>query len=252
MLMSERSIIDFPKEYEASAIIANLAAHEILERLTLMTIKPKVILDLGCGTGLLTEKLREHYQDATVFGIDCDPRMIAFAKQNHGARAFCADVLSLPFPAHSIDMIIANFLLPWLPSLDAFFDECQRVMCPQALFMVTTLGEYSLQALPHDLKIVDMHDLGDAMLQKGLADPVLDVNQYTLSYRSASKMMHELKSSQLIPESFNGALQEECYDVNFEVIFAHAFASTTRANVTNEGISETRIPVSVLRNTFPR
>jgi len=43
----------------------------------------------------------------------------------------------------------------------------------------------------HDF--IDMHDIGDAMLRAGLADPVMDVENFTLTYPDAYQLMRELK-----------------------------------------------------------
>ena len=39
-----------------------------------------------------------------------------------------------------------------------------------------------------------MHDLGDAMLRAGLAEPVMDVELYTLTYPDVGGLMRDLKA----------------------------------------------------------
>lgn len=46
-------------------------------------LKPKVIIDLGCGTGLLMRELA--IEGRQVFGIDPAPAMLAYARRQPGA-----------------------------------------------------------------------------------------------------------------------------------------------------------------------
>jgi len=41
---------------------------------------------------------------------------------------------------------------------------------------------------------MDMHDIGDAMMRAGLADPVMDVENFTLTYADVYQLMRELKT----------------------------------------------------------
>jgi malonyl-CoA O-methyltransferase len=45
----------------------------------------------------------------------------------------------------------------------------------------------------HVSRFLDMHDVGDAMINAGLRDPVLDVGRYTLTYSEPRALLKELK-----------------------------------------------------------
>jgi malonyl-CoA O-methyltransferase len=46
----------------------------------------------------------------------------------------------------------------------------------------------------HVNRFIDMHDLGDALLRAGLAEPVLDVERFTLTYPEVRDLMRDLKA----------------------------------------------------------
>jgi malonyl-CoA O-methyltransferase len=46
----------------------------------------------------------------------------------------------------------------------------------------------------HVNRFIDMHDLGDAMVRAGLAEPVLDIRRFTLTYPDVMGLMRELKA----------------------------------------------------------
>ncbi|MDB9525506.1 methyltransferase domain-containing protein [Oscillatoria sp. CS-180] len=82
--------------------------------LNLLAPQPgEYVLDLGCGTGQLTQKIAD--QGASVIGIDADPTMIAEAQRQFPQLTFVvADArhFTLPSPA---DAIFSNAALHWIP-----------------------------------------------------------------------------------------------------------------------------------------
>ena len=75
------------------------------------------ILDLGCGTGQLTQQMAE--KGAVMLGIDADPAMIAQAQANYPHLSFkvaSADSFQLPEP---VDAVFSNAALHWVPQAEA-------------------------------------------------------------------------------------------------------------------------------------
>jgi len=107
-------------------------------------------------------------------------------------------------PDESFDIVFSNLMLPWCDDIDAVFAEVARVLAPRGLFTFTTLGPDTLMELraawravddsEHVHPFTDMHDLGDGLVRAGLAEPVLDVSRYTLTYPDADALMRDLKA----------------------------------------------------------
>lgn len=96
---------------------------------------PIRILDVGCGTGVFTERLATHYPQASIFGIDIDPGLVEHARQRcaqHGARVEIAqgDAFELPAPAESADLIVCRHLLQAIPEPEQVIAQCRRVLRP--------------------------------------------------------------------------------------------------------------------------
>lgn len=86
------------------------------------------ILDLGCGTGQLTEAIAE--RGATVIGIDADPAMIAEAQQQFPHLTFevgDARQFTLPTP---VDAIFSNATLHWVDDPVAAIQHMAAVLKP--------------------------------------------------------------------------------------------------------------------------
>ena len=76
--------------------IARRCGEELIERLTLLNLRPKAILDLGCGVGLESALLQEKFPDAVIVGADLIANDIpANARMTQGLCA--ADGAELPF-----------------------------------------------------------------------------------------------------------------------------------------------------------
>jgi malonyl-CoA O-methyltransferase len=78
------------------------------------------------------------------------------------------------------------------------------VLRPGGLLLFTTFGPATLHELraafaaadaaPHVGRFVDMHDIGDALLTTGFRDPVLEREDFTLTYSDALTLMRELRA----------------------------------------------------------
>lgn len=248
-----------PVEYEKAAIISREVAVGIFERLSLMTIKPQVIVDVGCGIGEVSRELATHYPDAKVLAVDCSEAMIAHAKKQQTTEHYaCASGECLPVADETVDLILAHLVLPWMleaVKIEVMFKEWRRALRPNGLLMMTTLGldtarvwqeQWPDQFVPH---CADMHDLGDALVKLGFADPVLDVDYYTLTYREKNKLFAELVATGMVnpteeEHDVNVFLHDGVYAVQYEVIHAHAFSKPK--NERQSAANEIKIPVSTL------
>ena len=193
--------------YDAAAVLQGEVRELLLERLGLTDLEPRVILDAGAGTGLASQALKRRYPKARVLAVDSAHRMLrAAAARGSWLRPLsrvCADAARLPLKDASIDLIFSNFMLPWSDP-DRVFAEFRRVLAPRGLLTFTTLGPDTLRELrsawasadssPRVHAFIDMHDLGDALVRSGFAEPVLDVERYTLEYADVSRLAADLKA----------------------------------------------------------
>jgi malonyl-CoA O-methyltransferase len=178
-----------------------------LERLDVVRLNPDVIVDLGAGTGHATRALQDRYRSAYVVALDISARMLEQArKQQRFFKRFgrmAADAHQLSLKAASVDLLFSNLMLQWCADPDRVFGELARVLKPHGLLTFTTLGPDSLRELRtawddrhvHVHRFLDMHDLGDALMRAGFAEPVMDTERLTVTYRDLDALFRELKGS---------------------------------------------------------
>src|SRR5256885_6268575 len=67
--------------YESAAGLQARVAAELLERLGVFAFDPRVVLDLGAGTGRVTRELKRRYRRALVIALDLAPGMLREARR---------------------------------------------------------------------------------------------------------------------------------------------------------------------------
>jgi malonyl-CoA O-methyltransferase len=193
---------------EAAAPFAEVRI-ELLSRIGFFGLTPRVVLDLGAGTGHSARALRRQFRGSLVLALDQSPAMLAVAaRRARWPRRFeriAGDACALPLRDGSCDLVFANLSLPWFAILDLALTEVRRVLAPHGLFLFSSLGPGTLRELreswaraddaPHVHDFVDMHDLGSALARAGFAEPVLDVEQYSLRYASLAALTAALRAT---------------------------------------------------------
>jgi malonyl-CoA O-methyltransferase len=210
--------------YDAGAALQREIGARMAERLDYVKLAPAAILDAGCGTGEAIGDLSIRYPDARVIAFDVAlPMVVAarnrirasrrtfrrllrpFASRGAAEPAFvCADINRLPFEGVSCDLVWSNLALQWVNDLPRAFAEFRRVLRVGGLLSFTTFGPDTLRELrsafagidgrTHTNRFVDMHDVGDMLVQAGFADPVMDMEYVTLTYESPKALLADLKS----------------------------------------------------------
>ncbi|KAB2387795.1 class I SAM-dependent methyltransferase [Actinomadura montaniterrae] len=91
----------------------------------------EVVVDVGCGTGIVTARLRG--DGRRVVGVDRAAGMLGFAVRRLGAgNAVLADAGCLPFADGSCDVVVTVWLLHLVgcEEADRILAECARVLRP--------------------------------------------------------------------------------------------------------------------------
>ena len=248
-------------DYDALAVLQREVGDRLLERLDLMRLEPTRILDVGAGTGGCTAALAERYPKAQVVALDLAPAMLGQARGRlsgwrrwrRGHGFVCGDAAALPLEAGSVDLLVSNLTLQWCPDLPATFAEFRRVLRPGGVALFSTFGPDTLKELRtawaavddevHVNRFEDMHNVGDALVQAGLAEPVMEREDLTLTYGDARDLMRDLKGIgahnvnagrrrgltgrrklQAMLEAYEGFRRDGVLPATYEVVYGHAWA----------------------------
>jgi ubiquinone/menaquinone biosynthesis C-methylase UbiE len=116
---------------------------------------PGRIVDLGCGTGQLTRRLRQEYPDAEIVGLDYSDGMLDQAAEriDGEAQLVQADAQQLPLRSATTDLVVCTESFHWYPDQAAAAAGLIEVLRPggqiliASIAAVTDLGEFAVRRL---------------------------------------------------------------------------------------------------------
>lgn len=108
------------------------------------------ILDIGCGTGAMSEKLARY---GKVVSADFSPLALQFSRRRTLTRLCTADAMRLPFRDNAFDLIVALDILEHLSDDQAALCEFQRVLKPGGRVVASVPAYQSLWSA-HDVALM--------------------------------------------------------------------------------------------------
>lgn len=118
--------------YDAPAVQAAIyrPVHDVVFG-RLWEARPEVVLDLGCGTGLLTTRLAGSLGARLVVGCDLSAGMLQqAAERSRTARWVQGDAMQLPLRDGSADAVVSTESFHWIPDQAAAVADAHRVLRP--------------------------------------------------------------------------------------------------------------------------
>lgn len=106
------------------------------EFLPKIQIKKKKLLDAGCGTGLFAKEACD--RGANVTALDIGPHLLKKVNEKCNAKTVHGDLLKLPFPDNSFDIVIAIESIEHTKNPQKAVDEVIRVTKKNGYFIITT------------------------------------------------------------------------------------------------------------------
>ena len=84
------------------------------------------IIDIGCGTGLSTQFLKNTFSWQNFLAIDLADELLSVAK-SRSIASVCADFDNIPVPNQQFDLVFANMALQWSTDLSVSLREIARI-----------------------------------------------------------------------------------------------------------------------------
>lgn len=194
--------------YAAAAILQETVTQRLLQRLEYIRLQPACVLDLASGTGFALAGLRRLYPKAQHLALDLSFSMLqqqARPRWRRNPARICADMQRLPLASQSVDLVFCSLGLQWLEHPRVLFEELARVLAPDGLLMLTSLGPdthrelrtawQSVDDQNHVHQQMDLHALGDGLVASGLREPVVDCQNLSVQYTSVESLLRDLRDT---------------------------------------------------------
>lgn len=137
-----RRSFDRAEGYDGAATLQRLAAHNLAARLVraLDGRKPTRILEIGCGTGLLTELLARNWPEAQIVATDFAPQMLERASRRAIPRTeFKLMDAANPTVEGPFDVVCGNLVMQWLEQPEQVMERLGGLLAPGGVLAVSTL-----------------------------------------------------------------------------------------------------------------
>lgn len=193
--------------YDSVARLQRAVSEQLLNFLPAPVNRPDFrLLDLGCGTGFVTEQLARRQSPAQVVGLDLAEGMLQFARRERSGAAswLCADAEALPLASDSVDLVYSSLSIQWCEQLPQLFRELSRVLKPGGELLFSTLGPRTLWELKAAWQQVDgfVHvnrfqpqvGVESALQKAGFGQLQWQREERVLRYRELSELTRELKA----------------------------------------------------------
>lgn len=160
MLSKEKIRESFSKAaytYDEASDFQRDIGRKLIERILSDGRNFKKALDIGLGTGSITQELAERFEK--IYGCDIAWGMVSFSKANTKDIFITqADAEILPYKEAVFDIVFSNLTYQWIHNFRQAFSEIKRVLKNKGRFYFSILVEDTLTELYRTLKDVVKKD----------------------------------------------------------------------------------------------
>ncbi|WP_162463303.1 malonyl-ACP O-methyltransferase BioC [Paenibacillus psychroresistens] len=147
-------------EYDLYAVVQRKMANQLMKLIQQSAPQKQFqrILEIGCGTGLLTEMLQQQWGSALITAVDISPEMIKQTKLKLGEQvskirfiaADAEELVSTDLLHGDYDLIISNATFQWFQQpAETIKSLLAKMQSPNGLFAFSTFGSRTFYEL-HD------------------------------------------------------------------------------------------------------
>ncbi|MFZ6800944.1 methyltransferase domain-containing protein [Undibacterium sp. Di24W] len=295
-----RRLFATPQRVQGSQFLRREIASRMREKLELVKIEAATVLDAGCSDGVDLPLLSARFPQAQILGLDGSlPALLCgqpaqinvsqksvtqglsqmleklipdFFRSKPNIHLICGNFAQPSLKKNSLDVLWSNLALHWHPQPDLVLSEWMGLLRVNGLVMFSSFGPDTMIELrqafsvvddfPHTLPFVDMHDLGDMLVQAGFATPVMDVERITLRYQDVRQLFADVRAlggnpllsrrkgllgrkgfAKVVTELEKNRGADGRIPLSFEIVFGHAFKPQPKRLATGE---------SIIRLDFPK
>jgi SAM-dependent methyltransferase len=182
-------------------------AERLSDRLSDVTRRFPIALDLGARDGILARTLQGRGGIASLFQSDASLVHAQSARTN-GATVV-ADEEMLPFTGQCFDAVLSNLALHWVNDLPGALAQIRSCLKPDGLFLASLFGSGTLHELrtalmeaelaetggasPRVSPFADLRDAAGLLQRAGFTLPVADADSVTVTYGDFFALLRDLR-----------------------------------------------------------
>ena len=146
-------------DYDTYAEVQRESARRLAQ---LISSNPQSILEIGCGSGALTQQLSIYFPEAQITASDIAPSMLNIAKQKLNAENINWTILDGESPDESdiiegaYDLIISNMAFQWFADFETALNGMKKYLKPGGQILYAIPGERSFSEWQKTLRSLNL------------------------------------------------------------------------------------------------
>jgi malonyl-CoA O-methyltransferase len=203
------------------------------------------VLDIGCGTGRISQRLLSCCPD--VIALDLAEGMLSYAREQYQRRGdnklpgnirwLAGDAESLPLMDGAVDRVFSSMVLQWCTSLQQVMDEIYRVLTPGGSATLAVMAQGSMTELSHCWQRLDHHShvnqflpasaMQEAASQAGFK-VVIEEKSYLTWHSNVRELLGSIKAigANVLTETANHSVINRAMLKRLQLCYQNEFASS--------------------------
>lgn len=174
------------RSYNDHAVVQKLICQQLLKLICLYQdeIKLQNVLEIGCGSGQLSQFLLQNFDINQMILNDLYPEIEEYFENHNNVQFLIGDIetLSLNMP---LDLVVSSSALQWVDDIDVVLSKIFKGLKPDGLFCFSSFGLKNL------LEIKQLTGQGLNYLQPSELKEYLEKNGFEILHLSESlELMH--------------------------------------------------------------
>lgn len=148
--------------------------------------QPRTVVDMGCGPGNMTRTLAQRWPQAEVIGLDSSREMVQEARLSLQDDPQAPTNLRFEHieaeqwePDASVDVVVSNAMLQWIPNHRQLMDRWLGQMSPGAWFAMQVPGNYSAPSHRTIAELANRPEYAEASQRTYTGESIYTPREYT-------------------------------------------------------------------------
>ena len=134
-------------KYDENAFVQKFMAEQLVQELTLVKADFNKILELGCGTGLLTREINEHLKFSSYCANDLSEKSKKYIDKILKKYNFVCGNAQKINSNTSYDLIISNAMFQWFNNLEEVLNKYKLILNNDGILAFTTFSPENFREL---------------------------------------------------------------------------------------------------------
>lgn len=138
------------ESYDDNAVVQKLIVNKLCRILKeYIYASPDIVLEIGCGTGLLTSAIQKIYYDSALFINDLVPEMCSTTAKKYDvplSRCLVGDIELLELTGR-YNLVVSSSTFQWFTYPEETFENLSANITPKGYLVFSTFGHKNLKEL---------------------------------------------------------------------------------------------------------